>query len=175
MVMLLSHEHRFQVMMEEWRQCESGIRGLDAISFKIKAWFVTLIAGLIVATTRFDVDVSCFMIFGLGLAFYFIDTMVNSYKYVFIVRIQELSDILKKAYPSNNTQINLYQSPLYPDKFKKRLYMQYAKKISVEFENWSFYALITFLLFFGCVLNLRVYWSISRKFGIIYRTIWIRF
>ncbi len=142
MVMLLSHEHRFQVMMEEWRQCESGIRGLDAITFKIRAWVVTLMAGLIIAATRFDFDVSFVLIIGLVFAFYFIDTMVNSYKDVFIVRMEQLSEFIGNTTPSSTTQINSYRKPSYPDYFKRKLYYQYLVKNFVRFDNWCFYFLL---------------------------------
>ncbi len=143
MVMQLSHEHRFQVMMEEWRQCESGIRGLDAITFKIRAWLVTLMAGIIIATTRFDININLILILGLIFAFYFIDSMVNSYKDVFIKRMEELADFIEKTSSSDHTQIDDYVKPIYPDKFRSNFYYKYLKENFLRFDNWCFYILIS--------------------------------
>ena len=151
MVMLLSDEQRFQVMMEEWRQCESGIRGLDAITFKIRAWVVTLVAGSIIAATRPDFDVSIWIIFGFILTFYFIDTMVNSYKDVFIITMQEISEIIGRTPLSeSHSDINGYKRPLYPEKFKNKDYYKYLKTNFLRFDNWCFYLfiLITVLFYF---------------------------
>jgi hypothetical protein len=151
MVMQLSHEQRFQVMMEEWRQCESGIRGLDTITFKIRAWVVTLVVGSIIAATRPDFDVSIWLVFGFILTFYFIDTMISSYKNIFIVRMQEISELIgKSALSEGGFNMNGYLRPAYPEKFKNKDHYKYLKQNFLNFDNWFFYffMLITVLLYF---------------------------
>ncbi|WP_135503522.1 hypothetical protein [Roseovarius aestuariivivens] len=111
------------ILRQEWDHCQSGIRGLDTVTMRIRTWAVTIFGGCIVFSLREQNGWILLSAVPMLAIFYGIDVMFKCFQANFIHRTEVISALLRRVTAARGPeeQADILRTETFP------LYDQYFK------------------------------------------------